>query len=61
MKVYDIILGLLIGGILIVINPDVLSGKVVIVYPENLFIGGGMIFIGVVLVLLKLKKNSNNE
>lgn len=55
MKVYNIILGLLIGGILIVINPDVLSGKVVIVYPENLFLGGGMIFVGLLLLLLKLK------
>lgn len=53
MQIYNYIIGLVFIGTLIIINPDTLKGKVVINYPENIYLGSIMVFIGIIILIFK--------
>ena len=56
MQIYNYIIGLIFGGTLIILNPDALKGKVVINYPENIYLGSIMVFIGIVIFIFKYRQ-----
>lgn len=53
MKVYNLIIGLILAGIIIILNPKALEGKMVLYYPENIYFGIILIILALIIVFFK--------
>ncbi|MCP4970816.1 MAG: hypothetical protein GY932_09520 [Arcobacter sp.] len=52
-KVNKLIIGLILSSIFIIINPNALDGKMVLIYPENIYYGLGLIFLSIIIFFIK--------